>query len=293
MDRLIIGITGASGAIYGIRTLQVLRAAGGIETHLVLSSAARQTIVAETDFSASDVTALADVVHSEKDIGAALSSGSFRTSGMLVAPCSVKTMGGLANSYDDTLVVRAADVCLKERRRVVLLLRETPLHAGHIEMMARVTRAGAIVMPPVPAFYHRPESIDDVVDQTVGRQRLLENPLTYPGLTRRKRAKQLFRLWRQPAFDPEAAWSLLNHEDEWFVRRVVYDCAKDTEDGTIRHDTFGSEAGLPTRMANELLSSLARMSLPPFASTVDHIVLDGCRYGIQFGNFLQETRLSW
>ena len=169
MDRLIIGITGASGAIYGIRALQALRAAGGIETHLVLSSAAKQTIVAETDFSASDVTALADVVYSEKDIGAALSSGSFRTRGMLIAPCSVKTMGGIANSYDNTLVIRAADVCLKERRRVVLLLRETPLHAGHIDLMARVTRAGAIVMPPVPAFYHRPAGIDDIVDQTVGR----------------------------------------------------------------------------------------------------------------------------
>jgi 4-hydroxy-3-polyprenylbenzoate decarboxylase len=169
VDRLIIGITGASGAIYGIRALQALRAAGGIETHLVLTAAAKQTIVAETDLSASDVTALADVVYNEKDIGASLSSGSFRTIGMLVAPCSVKTMGGLANAYDDTLVVRAADVCLKERRRVVLLLRETPLHAGHIEMMERVTRAGAIVMPPVPAFYHRPESIDDIVDQTIGR----------------------------------------------------------------------------------------------------------------------------
>ena len=169
MDRLIIGITGASGAIYGIRALQALREAGGVETHLVLSAAAKQTIVAETDFSASDVSALADVVHNEKDIGAALSSGSFRTRGMLIAPCSVKTMGGLANSFSDTLVVRAADVCLKERRRVVLMLRETPLHAGHIELMARVTNAGAIVMPPVPAFYHRPESIDDIVDQTVGR----------------------------------------------------------------------------------------------------------------------------
>ncbi len=168
-DRLIIGITGASGAIYGIRALQALRAAGGIETHLVLSAAARQTVVAETELSVSDVTALADVVHNDKDIGASLSSGSFRTRGMLIAPCSVKTMGGLANSYDDTLVVRAADVCLKERRRVVLLLRETPLHAGHIDLMQRVTRAGAIVMPPVPAFYHRPQSIDDIVDQTVGR----------------------------------------------------------------------------------------------------------------------------
>lgn len=169
VDRLIVGITGASGAIYGIRALRALRAAGGIETHLVLSAAAKQTIAAETDFSTSDVAALADVVHNEKDIGAALSSGSFRTRGMLIAPCSVKTMGGLANSYDDTLIVRAADVCLKERRRVVLLLRETPLHAGHIDLMARVTRAGAVVMPPVPAFYHRPETIDDIVDQTVGR----------------------------------------------------------------------------------------------------------------------------
>jgi len=169
VDRLIIGITGASGAIYGIRALQVLRQAGGIETHLILSSAGTQTIVAETDYSASDVKKMADVVHNEKDIGASLSSGSFRTRGMLIAPCSVKTMGGIANAYDDNLVVRAADVCLKERRRVVLLLRETPLHAVHIDLMERVTRAGAVVMPPVPAFYHRPQSIDDIVNQTVGR----------------------------------------------------------------------------------------------------------------------------
>ena len=169
MDRLIVAITGASGAIYGIRALQALREAGGVETHLIVSAAANQTIVAETDYSASDVKDLADVVHNEKDIGASLSSGPFRTLGMLVAPCSVKTMGGLANSYDDNLVVRAADVCLKERRCVVLMLRETPLHMGHIELMQRVTRAGAIIMPPVPAFYHRPESIDDIVNQTVGR----------------------------------------------------------------------------------------------------------------------------
>lgn len=169
MHRLIVGITGASGAIYGIRALQALRQAGGVETHLIVSAAANQTIVAETDFSVSEVRDLADVVHNEKDIGASLSSGSFRTLGMLIAPCSVKTLGGLANSYDDNLVVRAADVCLKERRRVVLMLRETPLHLGHIELMERVTRAGAIVMPPVPAFYHRPETIDDIVNQTVGR----------------------------------------------------------------------------------------------------------------------------
>ena len=169
MDRLIIGITGASGAIYGIRALQVLRAAGGIETHLVLSSAAKQTIVAETDFSASDVTALADVVHSEKDIGASLSSGSFRTSGMLVAPCSVKTMGGLANAYDDTPVVRAADVCLKERRPLILVVRETPLSLVHLRNMVAATEAGATILPAIPSFYSGVTTIEEAVDTVVTR----------------------------------------------------------------------------------------------------------------------------
>ncbi len=152
-----------------MRALEALRQAADLESHLILSPAAAQTIAAETDYSVSDVKALASVVHNYKDIGASLSSGSFRTLGMLIAPCSVKTLGGLVNSYDDNLVVRAADVCLKERRRVVLLLRETPLHLGHIELMERATRIGAIVMPPVPAFYHRPRSVVELVDQTVGR----------------------------------------------------------------------------------------------------------------------------
>lgn len=169
MRNLIIGITGASGAIYGIRALELLRELPAVRTHLVLTSSAARTIVEETDYTVADVRALADEVHHVKDIGASISSGSFRTEGMLVAPCSIKTLSAVAHSYGDELVARAADVCLKERRRVVLLLRETPLHAGHIELMAGATRNGAIIMPPVPAFYHRPASLDEVVNQTVGR----------------------------------------------------------------------------------------------------------------------------
>lgn len=167
--RLIVAITGASGVIYGIRALELLRGCNDVETHVILSPSAARTIAEETDHSIEQVRALADTVYNHKDIGAAISSGSFRTEGMLVAPCSVKTLSGIANSFDEELVVRAADVCLKERRRVVLLFRETPLHAGHIELMAQATRNGAIVMPPVPGFYHRPRSVDDIVTQTVGR----------------------------------------------------------------------------------------------------------------------------
>ena len=167
--RLVVAITGASGAIYGIRALQLLRERGGVETHLVLSASGARTIIAETDFTPDAVRALAHHVHNPKDIGASVSSGSFVTEGMLVAPCSIKTLSGIAHCYNDELVVRAADVCLKERRRVVLLLRETPLHAGHVELMAQATRNGAILMPPVPAFYHRPTSILDIVDQTIAR----------------------------------------------------------------------------------------------------------------------------
>ena len=167
--RLIVAITGASGAIYGVRALQLLREMGGIESHLILTASGARTLAEETDVSAADVRALADVVHSARDIGATVSSGSFRTIGMLVAPCSIKTLSGIAHCYNDELVVRAADVCLKERRRVVLLLRETPLHAGHIALMDQATRNGAIIMPPVPAFYQRPATVQDIVDQTVGR----------------------------------------------------------------------------------------------------------------------------
>lgn len=167
--RLIVAITGASGVIYGIRALEILRGLAGIETHLILSPSAARTVTEETDYTIDAVRSLGDVVYSHRDIGAGIASGSFRTEGMLVAPCSIKTLSGIANCYDEDLVVRAADVCLKERRRVVLLLRETPLHAGHIELMAQATRNGAIVMPPVPGFYHRPRTIDDIVTQTVGR----------------------------------------------------------------------------------------------------------------------------
>ena len=169
MKRLIIAVTGASGVIYGVRALEIVRALPELETHLILSPSAARTIAEETDYSIEQVRSLGDCVYSHKDIGAAISSGSYRTEGMLIAPCSVKTLSGVANCFDDELVVRAADVCLKERRRVVLLFRETPLHAGHIELMAQATRNGAIVMPPVPGFYHRPQSVDDIVTQTVGR----------------------------------------------------------------------------------------------------------------------------
>lgn len=169
MKRMIVAVTGASGVIYGVRALQVLRDLPDIETHLILSPSAARTINEETDYSIEQVRALGHHIYNHKDIGAAISSGSFKTEGMLIAPCSVKTLSGIANCFDDELVVRAADVCLKERRRVVLLFRETPLHAGHIALMAEATRNGAIVMPPVPGFYSRPSSVDDIVTQTVGR----------------------------------------------------------------------------------------------------------------------------
>jgi 4-hydroxy-3-polyprenylbenzoate decarboxylase len=167
--RLIVALTGASGIIYGIKALELLRQVDDIETHLIISPAAARTARAELDMSLDAVKDLADRTYGYRDIGASISSGSFVTIGMLVAPCSVKTLSGIANCYNEDLIVRAADVCLKERRRVVLLFRETPLHAGHIELMAKADRNGAIVMPPVPAFYSRPLTMDDIVTQTVGR----------------------------------------------------------------------------------------------------------------------------
>lgn len=166
--RLIIGISGASGAVYGIRLLELLKDTE-IETHLIVSRAASMTIASETDLKVADVEALADVVHSNQDVGAACSSGSFQNLGMVVAPCSIKTMAEIATGVTANLISRAADVALKERRRVVLMLRETPLHLGHIRSMAAVTEAGAIVYPPVPAFYTRPRSLDDMVDHSLGR----------------------------------------------------------------------------------------------------------------------------
>ncbi|WLS80145.1 UbiX family flavin prenyltransferase [Erwinia pyri] len=169
MKRLIIGISGASGVIYGVRALQILQQVNEVETHLVMSQAARQTLALESDYSVRDVQAMADVVHDVRDIAASISSGSFKTDGMIILPCSMKTLSGIVHSYTDGLLTRAADVVLKERRRLVLCVRETPLHLGHLRMMTTAAELGAIIMPPVPAFYHRPESIMDIVDQTVNR----------------------------------------------------------------------------------------------------------------------------
>jgi flavin prenyltransferase len=166
--QLIVGITGASGAIYGIRALELLKDSE-IETHLVLSAAAKITIAQETGGKVSDVEALATVRHDYRDVGASIASGSFETMGMLVAPCSIKTLSAIANSYSTELISRAADVCLKEGRPLVLMLRETPLHKGHLKLMLEAAEAGAIIYPPVPAFYSRPQSLDDIINHTVGR----------------------------------------------------------------------------------------------------------------------------
>ncbi len=166
--RLIVAITGASGTAYGVRLLQVLQATD-IETHLVLTDSAKLTMAAETEFNPAQVQAMADVVHSAKNVGATIASGSFMTLGMVVAPCSVNTLSEIAWGITGNLISRAADVVLKERRRLVLLVRETPLHAGHLKSMLQVTQNGAIVMPPVPALYIKPDSIDAVIDHTVGR----------------------------------------------------------------------------------------------------------------------------
>ena len=166
--RLIVGISGASGVIYGVRILEVLRDTP-IETHLVVSKAARLTLKQETDLSFGDLEDLADVVHPHQDVGASIASGSFSTMGMIVAPCSIRSMSEIASGTTSSLLTRAADVVLKERRRLVLMVRETPLHLGHLRTMSELSELGAIIAPPVPAFYARPESVADIVDHTVGR----------------------------------------------------------------------------------------------------------------------------
>jgi 4-hydroxy-3-polyprenylbenzoate decarboxylase len=168
-NRLIIGISGASGVIYGIRLLETLAQDKSIETHLVLSPAAKATIAQETTWKVSDVEALADVVHRPGDIGASIASGSYETMGMIVAPCSIKTLSAIAHSYDADLMTRAADVQLKEGRPVLLLVRETPLHIGHLRLMVQAAENGAIIMPPAPAFYGNPQTIDDLINGTIGR----------------------------------------------------------------------------------------------------------------------------
>lgn len=167
--RLVVAITGASGAIYGIRLLEALAKARDVEVHLILSRGGKLTIGVETGWKLKDVEALAHTVHSDQDLAAPISSGSFRTAGMIVAPCSIKTLSGIVNSYADTLVVRAADVVLKEGRRLVLMPRETPLHAGHCRLLLRAAEMGVTLSPPMPAFYNAPRSIDDLINHNIGR----------------------------------------------------------------------------------------------------------------------------
>jgi 4-hydroxy-3-polyprenylbenzoate decarboxylase len=167
--RIVVGISGASGAVYGVRLLEVLRGLPGVETHLVMSTAAETTIRYETGRDPADVAALADAAHAERDLAAPLSSGTFLTSGMVIAPCSMRTLSGVANSANDTLIVRAADVHMKERRPLVLVVRETPLHAGHLRLMADATASGAVILPPVPGFYQRPQTVEEIVDYTIGK----------------------------------------------------------------------------------------------------------------------------
>lgn len=169
MKKLIVGISGASGPIYGIRILEVLKTMDSVETHLVMSPHARLNIEIETEHDANYVEALADVVHSYRDQAASISSGSFRCDGMVVAPCSMKTLSAIVNSFSDNLLVRAADVCLKEGRRLVLMPREVPLHAGHCKLLYEAALMGALVAPPMPAFYNKPLTIDDIINHSVGR----------------------------------------------------------------------------------------------------------------------------
>ena len=169
MKRLVVGITGASGSIYGIRLLEILQGYADVETHLVLSRSGKRTLVSETDWSVADVEALAHHRYDNVDIGATIASGSFRTAGMIIAPCSIKTAAAVAACYTDTLIARAADVTLKEGRPLIMLVRETPLHVGHLKMMLALAEMGAVVLPPMPAFYNRPEDLDDIVNHTIAR----------------------------------------------------------------------------------------------------------------------------
>ncbi len=166
--KLVIGISGATGAIYGIRALQTLRSCQ-VETHLVITDSAKMTIEMETPFTVKGVERLADFVHDNRDIGASIASGSFKTDGMIIAPCAIKSLSALANSYNDSLLVRAADVMLKEKRKLVVIPRETPLHIGHLKLLMTISEMGAVILPPMPAYYHMPKTIDDIINQTVGK----------------------------------------------------------------------------------------------------------------------------
>lgn len=168
MKKIIVGITGASGVIYGVRTLEVLYRLK-VETHLIISPSALINLNTETNYTIDALHSMASHVHDLGDINAAIASGSYHVDGMIVAPCSIKTLSAIANSYNENILVRAADVSIKERRKLVLIVRETPLHEGHLELMLKVTRMGGVILPPVPAFYHTPKTIDDIIDQTIGK----------------------------------------------------------------------------------------------------------------------------
>jgi len=167
--RIIVGVSGASGSLYGLAALRALRAVPDVETHLVLSAGARRTIALETDHTPAEFEALADVTYADEDLGAAISSGSFLTEGMLVIPCSIRSASAIAHSLNGNLLVRAADVCLKERRKLVLVVRETPLHLGHLRTLTQLAEIGAVILPPIPAMYTRPASVEDIVNHTVGK----------------------------------------------------------------------------------------------------------------------------
>jgi flavin prenyltransferase len=209
MKRIIVGISGATGAIYGIRLLQLFRSVDSIETHLVMTPAARRTVLLETEYSLDDVEALADCVHRSADIAASISSGSFRSMGMIVAPCSMKTVSGIATSYSDNLLLRAADVTLKERRPLVLLVRETPMHLGHLRLLTQVAELGGIVMPPVPAFYHRPTSLEEVIDHTLNRALDLLNI---------ELKQDLFARWKGPGHSDQGKVSLMDRPTPSLVK---------------------------------------------------------------------------
>lgn len=168
MKKVVVGISGATGVIYGVRMLKALHECG-VETHLVITQSGLKTMRIETEYTMADLEPFASVVYDVDDVGAAIASGSFKIDGMVIAPCSVKTLSAVANSFNYNLLIRAADVNLKEKRRVLLLVRETPFHEGHLELMLKVTRMGGLIMPPVPAFYHNPKTLGDLIDQTVGK----------------------------------------------------------------------------------------------------------------------------
>ena len=193
---LVVAITGATGVLYGVEMLRVLKGLGQ-ETHLIMSEAAGLNLGIETEYSLDEVRSLASVVYPNKDVGAAVASGSLRTRGMIVAPCTIKTLSAIANSFTHNLVVRAADVTLKERRPLVLLVRETPLHKGHLELMARAADCGAVILPPMPAFYHKPATIMDLIHQTIGKaldQVAFEHDLFKRWTGREAQAKEALRV---------------------------------------------------------------------------------------------------